>query len=402
MKRKSDIVFTVVAALLLVVLLGGMIIQPQKKASYYENRRLAEFPEAEQTAVLDGSWFTKLETYLSDHSFLRAKIQPAATWLNLNLFRRPVVNDVVIGDDVLLPYWQHEAVDGIRLRRQAEALADNLETLSDLVESYGGTYCYAGVPCQYAFFEDAYPDYLNNRSEYTDASNAVLAEVLAERGVNYLDLGPVFDELGSPELFSSRVDNHYSIFGAYAVYRNMLAELNRLAAAKAGGGWYKALPIVAEKDLVFEPVDAYYIGSRNRRLFNLITSEEKLYTAEPVNPVPFTRWDYGHTDPDPTRVYVYPKEGKAADYDFYMGGNVSITRIETKRPSLPNVLIYGDSFTNAVECILYLSCNTMHSVDMRYYHDSTLSEVIEKEKPDYVFCIRDYEALLSTEANGRI
>ena len=85
---------------------------------------------------------------------------------------------------------------------------------------------------------------------------------------------------------------------------------------------------------------------------------------------------------------------------MYMRMDVSITKIETNRSELPTVLIYGDSFTNALECILYLSCDTMYSIDLRHYTDSTLSEFIEETKPDYVFCLRDYEALLSTESNG--
>lgn len=83
-----------------------------------------------------------------------------------------------------------------------------------------------------------------------------------------------------------------------------------------------------------------------------------------------------------------------------MGGDFSITRIETNRPELPDVLIYGDSFTNPVECLLYLSYDTMYSVDMRYYDDSSLSDLIMKVKPDFVFCLRDYESLLSTSGNG--
>ncbi len=385
---------------MMAVLLAGMILYPQKDPTYFENRALAEFPKAERGSIMDGSWFSDLETYFSDHSFLREQIQPAGTWLNLHVFRRPVVNRVVIGDGVLLPYWQHEYVDGIRLRRKAEYLAQHLHPVSDLVEGYGGTYCYTGVPCQYAFFEDSYPDYLNNRSLASEASSEVLAEVLAEEGIHYLDLGPVFREMGSPEIFSSTVDNHYSIFGAYAAYRSILNELNRLAEEKAGPGGYRALPILQDADFDFRQVDQYYMGSRNRSLFNLVTSSEKLYAAEPVNPVSFTRWDYGNTDPSPERIYVYPEEGRPLDYDFYMGGNVSITQIETYRPQLPTVMIYGDSFTNAVECFLYLSCNTMYSVDLRYYEEKSLTELIEETRPDYVFCIRDYEALLSTDGNG--
>jgi hypothetical protein len=44
----------------------------------------------------------------------------------------------------------------------------------------------------------------------------------------------------------------------------------------------------------------------------------------------------------------------------------------------------------------------MYSLDMRHYTGGTVSEFIEKTRPDYVVCLRDYEALLSTDYNGGI
>ena len=82
-------------------------------------------------------------------------------------------------------------------------------------------------------------------------------------------------------------------------------------------------------------------------------------------------------------------------YSLYMGGDVGETVIETGRPDLPSILIYGDSFTNPVECLAYYSFDEMRSIDLRHYKDMTLAY-----QPDIVVGIRDYEALLSTDFNG--
>ena len=55
---------------------------------------------------------------------------------------------------------------------------------------------------------------------------------------------------------------------------------------------------------------------------------------------------------------------------------------------------------NAVECLLYTSCNKMWSLDMRYCDSSTLEEYINAYEPDVVICLRDYGAFLSAEDNG--
>ena len=88
-------------------------------------------------------------------------------------------------------------------------------------------------------------------------------------------------------------------------------------------------------------------------------------------------------------------------YFLYMGGDSPHTVIDTEREDLPSILIYGDSFTNAVECIMYCSFDEMHSLDMRYYTDMSLGDYIKKYQPDIVVCIRDYESIISTDSNGQ-
>ena len=84
-----------------------------------------------------------------------------------------------------------------------------------------------------------------------------------------------------------------------------------------------------------------------------------------------------------------------------MGGDIANTVIDTGREELPSVLVYGDSFTNAVECIMYWSFDEMHSLDLRYYSgELSFKEYIETYQPDYVVCIRDYEAVLAANGNG--
>ena len=85
-----------------------------------------------------------------------------------------------------------------------------------------------------------------------------------------------------------------------------------------------------------------------------------------------------------------------------MGGDIPETVIETNRPELPSILIYGDSFTNAVEALAYYSFDEMRSVDLRYYDQMSISQYIQEYKPDIVVCIRDYESLLAVDGNGNL
>jgi len=72
-----------------------------------------------------------------------------------------------------------------------------------------------------------------------------------------------------------------------------------------------------------------------------------------------------------------------------MGGDIGETIIQTNRPDLPNILIFGDSFTNALESLLWTNFNETRSLDFRYFTEKTLLEYIDDFHPDIVICMRD-------------
>ena len=152
-------------------------------------------------------------------------------------------------------------------------------------------------------------------------------------------------------------------------------------------------------DLTFEDLPNPFLGSRDRKLYGLWPGSEALTIGVQRDPVAFDRTDNG--TPVPAQVFRLPAtEAETVDYNVYMGGDVGETVIETGRPDLPSILIYGDSFTNPVECLAYYSFDEMRSIDLRHYKDMTLADYIQAYQPDIVVGIRDYEALLSTDFNG--
>ena len=362
--------------------------------SYYENRNLASFPTVEKKTVLDGSYFTKVEDWCRDHSAKRNGVLAYHTRLNMDILKRPVVNGVVVTDDVLLPYNKPEIVDYDAVEALAETVGENLLSHSKLCESYGGKFYYVAVPCQYVYYEDNYPWYLNSRSEYTEATSKALFSKLDSVGVSYIDMLEDFEQNGHLPEFSSRVDNHYGIFGALETYNALMNKINEDTDFD--------LQVMTEDDYTVTALPNPYVGSRTRKLLGLRKSDEKMYIITPNENVPFTRWNFGSATPGAPIVYTMPEtDTQDVLYTIYMGGDVSITEIVTNRPELPTVLIYGDSFTNAVESLIWYNFDTMYSLDFRHYNKMTLEEFFSEKKPDIVVCIRDYEQLINPTANGQ-
>ena len=82
-------------------------------------------------------------------------------------------------------------------------------------------------------------------------------------------------------------------------------------------------------------------------------------------------------------------------YTLYMGGDVAETIIRTDRPDLPSALIFGESYTNALETVLWTAFDETRSLDLRYYTGSSLEEYLETWQPDVVICLRDDSSYLN-------
>lgn len=391
MKRLADIIFVGLTVAVLVLLAFVTVFQESPDYLFYENRMAAQTPALTGSTLSDGSYFSDLETYLTDHAAGRDCLTKLDTAISLSVLHRPVVNDIFVQDDILLPFLDYEVTDEDTLAQQAAAVGNNLSTISQAVGSYGGTYCYVILPGQYSYFADRYPAYLNNRSAYLDTSVQIMSKLLEERGILSIDLGTVYKNTDTSAALYSAVDHHYSAQAAFLACQTILETLNQ----ECGSNF----PILTEDDLSFTPVSRHYLGSRARKIFDFTDIEEQLYTMNVKNAVPFTRTDNG--SPVASSVYTLPVDPEEpVTYSYFMGGDVANTQIDTQREALPTVLIYGDSYTNALESILYLSCDRMDSLDLRYPQEGTLTDYILKTQPDYVICLRDYSVLLSTDGNG--
>lgn len=397
MKKIVDLLYSVSFAAFLSLVFLFAFFRQTETYSYFENRNLAIFPEMSVEGILDGSYFSAAETYLSDHAPGRNTALNLRTWTDLYLLRRPVVNDTVIlrDEDVLLPYTEHEydayTLNPTWIDAGAERISDTLAEHARLTESLGGYFCYIAVPCQYVCYEDAYPTYLNNRAVYTERSSMALFFRLDEKNVPYIDLREVYEQDGKLREYSSAIDNHYSIDGAFASYTELLRKINTETT------WN--LPIPTRENFICETIPNPYLGSRIRKLCGLWESEEHLGKLTPKSPIPFTRIIRG--EPVPSTVYSVPNNRwQEVLYTVYMGGDIAETRISTNRADLPSVLIYGDSFTNALECVLWCSFNEMYSYDFRHYKEKTIDDLIWEYQPDVVVCVRDYQQLLLETGNG--
>jgi hypothetical protein len=394
MKRFFDRAFLAgLLAVLVAVPLGVALWSHKETSAYYENRTLAAKPEVTAESLWNGGFGSDFESWFSDHVPGRTTLLKIDTAVQMKLLQRPVVNDIVLdADGVLVPKMSYSEYSRKAYEETVPPIAENFGKLNDHVEENGGKFYFVGFPEQRVYFEDRFPDYMNNHETEAAVADEVFMTALENAGVHALDMRQKYEEKLHWPVYYSAVDHHYTYYGAYYGYRCIMTMLAR-------DGW-DDLPVLAGDLMEYKELPNPYIGSRNRKLYNLWEHEEKAAILAET-PVPFTRTDNGQPSEKP--LFVVPaQEDLPTTYNLYMGGDFGETVLETNRPELPDVLIFGDSFTNALETLLYASFDETRILDLRHYTEQSLKDYITEHKPDIVLCVMNDTFYYTTTGNGAV
>jgi len=395
MKKAANICFLLCFVGMLLTVPVRLLLHGEGEAtSYYENRTLAKRSELSRESFLSGEYFESWEKWLSDHMPGRNSFLKFNTFLEKDVLARPLVNGVTLGDGVLLSGSVRQSWDPKVWYAKAVPVCDDLAALAEEIEVRGGEFFYVGIPWREVYLADRYPAYAVPDAENAFCHRDAFVSGLKERDVTLIDIREAYEAEGLPgDAYFSSGDHHFSFQGAFIAYRATMEAVN----AQTG----MDLKVLTEDDLEFVTLPNHYIGSYARKLYDLWEREDTLTVGNLKEPVAYQRWDNGQRTDAP--LYDLPEsETETVTYTVYMGGDWAETILKTDRPELPNCLIFGDSFTNAMEPLLYASFNETRTLDLRHYTEKSLREYIEEYEPDVVLCIRDESNWINTEGNGAV
>lgn len=367
-------------------------LQKNQAISQFENRKLAEMPVLSRTSLLNGEYFSKWETYLSDHIYGRNTWIKSYTYMNMMVLGKVNINNIVIGrDGFLLPFFAYDdKYDTINSEKNLNKMAEQLKSLQNKIAEEGGSFYFVGVPSQASYHRTEYPSHLQNKSALMDKTEKLMFGKLNQLDVPYVNMHEIFNKDSKVEYYY-KTDHHYNFEGAYATYYEIIKSIQQKDK-------HEIQPPMKKADMEIITLPNPFGGSRNRQIYFMAPTREQIKIAYPKNKIPYEKFTNGKVD----NKFYYLKENETAmiNYTVYMGGDWAETIIRTENKKLPNLLIFGDSFTNAIEPLLYTHFNETRVLDLRYYNKMSLYEYIDKYKPDVVLMVRDDLNYGNFEGNG--
>ena len=307
-------VFVMVAFVIMLVPFVGMLWAPTVSTS--ENRELADAPSlVDENGAPNLNMLADWGAYFEDHFAYRNELVASNAALR-SLLGVSSTDQVVLGTDGWL-YYGGTLADYLGKNELSDRalfnIAHSLSMLQNYVHSRGAEFVLAIAPNKNSLYPEHMPSY------YLATPNASnwerLKPLLDKEGVAYVDL---FEVLGNAEsrLYYLR-DSHWTNKGALLAANALLAALGRAPIEAPDGSWIERDDWLGDLESMLHPVWA--------------TAEPAVYTE-------------GINDGDSM---------SGSRWGYTVGSDVTDDEIETVGPGGGRLLMYRDSFGNAL--LPYLS-----------------------------------------------
>ena len=318
------------------VFLGGLLVWhvllPDREKSETENRTLAQAPEFSWTALVDGSYTKKVETYFADQFPLRDG------WTGLKaraeqLIGKSEFNGVYLCGDTLIS----------KVERPDEALVEKNLSYVDRLSGKTDIPVYLGlIPSAAEIWKGKLP---------AGADSWDQTALLAQSAVDFQStLSAHADE---PIFY--RTDHHWTTLGAFYGANALLEVLGKE-------------PLKEDNFTVEMASDSFHGTLYSQSGIHWLEPDTMEFWVEDVG-LNVTSWRNG--TPEPCSLYDRSYLEKKDKYSAFLGGNQPLCVIKNDNVTDGSkLLLVRDSYSDALAPFLAQRFSEVHLLDLRYYRAS--------------------------------
>lgn len=379
MKKRSDIILSVLFVAFILTFGLLLIFIPDALFSENENRVLAQMPDVSLQNILDGSFESDFESYITDQFPFRDFFVSVNTSVSVALLHKRDINGVYIGSDGYL-LEKFENIDTALMQKQINAV-------SRFSERFDVPVYFAVVPTSVSVYKDKLPAFapaetvtdsenISNQKDYIDLFYFSLPET-----VNTIDVYSVLVEHKNEYIYY-RTDHHWTTLAAFYAYEAICKEIgiesddiSDFDIVSVTDEFYGTL---FSKGNFSVPPDTISRFDRKKSISYTVSFDG----AEPVN----TLYDENYLD-------------KKDKYAYFMSGNTAHTVINTDADTGKTAVFIKDSYTHCLLPFFISHFDTIHMIDPRYIGQN-LTDYISALDPDQIIII--YNAKTLSEDNDFI
>ena len=366
-------IITVIFIMYILFFAIGSIVVKDRVFSDMENRNLAQFPKVSAKSVFAGDFSDEFESYMSDQIIFKDFLVKLKVTENRAL-NQTNVNNVYFADGMYIRDYKENTA---QIDKNVGFVNEFAESNPDLSVTWliapNACYVYEDKLPAYAQV-DSQKDTINHIKEMTDAS------------INLVD---VSDELieNKDRYIYYKTDHHWTMNGAYIGYK---------ALCDAVG-----IEAVAESDYSIRVASDEFLGTlySDAPVFNAKEDEIILYEK---NGGSYTV-NYEDEGFIQDSLYNYDNLLIKDKYQTYLDGNHAIIRVVNNNYDLKDdghndrVIVVKDSYAHSLLPLLADNYKEMIVVDLRYYHEKTVSDLAKEEEISDIIFINNIDFINSDD-----
>lgn len=331
------------------VLLFGLtilsLLKPDIIFSEKENRYLEQKPVFSFSSLIDGSYTSDYETYLSD------QFPGRDHWIRLQsqseqLLQKKEINRVFLGKN----HYLIEQPD--RTIFESYQAQKNMETISSFVKRQslrlGESHVQVlVVPSSSQILTNRLPSFASPYQE-----QPFLSSVQSLVGDNhYVDITKTLRS-HKEEYIYYRTDHHWTSLGAFYAYEK----------------WANSIGITPYKmsDFTIQTVSDSFYGTIQAKV-NLPIPTDSMHVFHPTFPISYGV-TYNESNDVTDSLYEWEALSIRDKYRFYLNGNQPITHIQSTADTNRNLLVIKDSFANTFIPFAVNHFNQTVVVDLRSFN----------------------------------
>lgn len=432
-KKHSTFVTNVFALLniivIVLILFGGfayLLFFERETVSHEENRNLNEFPAFSVNSYLKGEYTEGIADYYDDtvpnRSFFKTIISKYILPLkgvkygddSVELYNTakdtPEKTEKPVAETTQTTVSATTGTGTVTTTTTTETLPDNKEAAANgeisnniLVVNKRGIMLYGGAwgnEINYAEDVNAYKDALGKDvNVYSMVLPTSVSYYLPE---NYLDLvESEKDDLDSIKKHLKKV-THVDAYTALLRHKkeNIYSRTDHHWLPL--GAYYAAEEFAKEADVDFADISEYkkhvltgYVGTMYgyTKSSTLLDNPESFVYYEPKTDVEVTQYSRYFTEPTETELFINPDNLDKSSYYLVFGMDDNVRHVKTKCRNGRNLVIFKDSYGNALLPFLTGSFENIYICDIRYFEINAKNFIEEVGATDVLFAMCTYSAV---------
>jgi hypothetical protein len=351
-RTKSIINTFLFVALLIGILIANMIKKPAE-ISVSERRKLAQFPKASMSSILNGDFTSEFSKYVRDQFILRDEFRSVKAFVHFNVYRQKDNNNIYIADGSVIK------IDYPLNEKSVENAAKKFNSLYEIY--------FEGMNVWYSIIPDK-NYYTAEKYGYPHIDYNKMIEILTNN-VNNMSYIDITSSLCLDDYYRS--DLHWKQEKLGSVIDTLSREMN----------FQSRISLDKYTKNIKEPFYGVYYG---QSALNIRPDSMIYLTNEAMKDITvfyFDTQEYGE-------IYQEEKFSGIDPYNLFLSGPAAVIIMENKNAKTDKELVlFRDSFGSSLAPLLAEEYAKITLIDLRYIDTNYLGKVVEFTNQDILFML---------------